>query len=100
MKATIETAIQKATGLEERREKLIQQIGRLESQITALTNVCNTLKTLIEGEDQHCPTCYQEVEQEVIQRVIDEKTQERSERCTELEGTQTVIGNGNREFEK
>ena len=85
MKATIETAIQKATGLEEKREKLIQQIGRLESQITALTNVCKTLKALIEGEDQHCPTCYQEVEREVIQRIIDEKGQERSKLCTELE---------------
>ncbi len=85
MKTTIETAIQKAAGLEEERDKLIQQIGRLESQITALTNVCNTLKALIEGEDQHCPTCYQEVEQEVIQRIIDEKGQERSKFCTELE---------------
>ena len=85
MKTTIETAIQKAAGLEKERDKLIQQIGRLESQITALTNVCNTLKALIEGEDQHCPTCYQEVEQEVIQRIIDEKTQEKSKHCTELE---------------
>ena len=85
MKATIETAIQKATGLEEKREELIQQIGRFESQITALTNVCSTLKALVEGEDQHCPTCYQEVEREVIQRIIVEKTQERSELCTELE---------------
>ncbi|RKU34878.1 hypothetical protein C6496_18585 [Candidatus Poribacteria bacterium] len=85
MKTTIEIAIQKAAGLEKKRDKLIQQIGRLESQITALTNVCNTLKALIEGEDQHCPTCYQEVEQEVIQRIIDEKTQEKSKHCTELE---------------
>ena len=85
MKTTIETAIQKASGLETKRERLIQHIGRLESQITALTNVCNTLKALIEGEDQHCPTCYQTVEQEVIQRIIDEKGQERSEFCTELE---------------
>lgn len=85
MKTTIETAIQKAAGLEAERDKLIQQIGRLESQTTALTNVCNTLKTLIEGEDQHCPTCYQEVEQEVIQRIIDDKEQERSKFCTELE---------------
>ena len=85
MKTTIETAIQKASGLEDKRERLIQHIGRLESQITALTNVCNTLTALIEGEDQHCPTCYQAVEQEVIQRIIDEKVQERSKFCTELE---------------
>ncbi len=91
MKATIETAIQKASGLEESREKLIQQIGRLESQITALTNVCNTLKALIEGEDQHCPTCYQEVEQEVIQRIIDEKGLERSKFCAALEAHKQLL---------
>ena len=91
MKTTIETAIQKASGLEEKREKLIQQIGRLESQITALTNVCNTLKALIEGENQHCPTCYQRVEREVIQRIIDEKGQERSKFCTELEAHKQLL---------
>ena len=31
MKTTIETAIQKASGLEDKRERLIQHIGRLES---------------------------------------------------------------------
>jgi len=91
MKTTIETAIQKASGLEEKREKLIQQIGRLESQITALTNVCNTLTALIEGEDQHCPTCYQAVEREIIQRIIDEKGQERSKVCTELEAHKQLL---------
>ena len=60
-------------------------------QITALTNVCNTLKALIEGEDQHCPTCYQEVEREVIQRIIDEKVQERSKLCTELEAHKQAL---------
>ena len=85
MKTTVETAIQKAAGLEKKRDKLIQQIGRLESQITALTNVCHTLTALIESEDQHCPTCYQAVEREVIQRIIDEKGQEKSKFCAELE---------------
>ena len=85
MIAEIGKAIQEATGLEEKREKLIQQIGRHESQIAALTNVCNTLQGLIESEDRHCPTCYQEVEKEVIQRIIDEKEQEKSQFCAELE---------------
>ena len=81
----IETSIQGAAGLEAKREKLIQQIGSRESQIAALTNVCNTLRTLIESDEQHCPTCYQEVEREVVQQIIDEKETEKSQRCTELE---------------
>ena len=80
----IETSIQGATGLEAKREELIQQIGSRESQIAALTNVCNTLRTLIESDEQHCPTCYQEVEREVVQQIIDEKEIEKSQRCTEL----------------
>ncbi len=83
--ATIEKAIQESTGLETKREKLIQQIGRLESEIEALTTVCNTLRTLLESGEQHCPTCHQEVEQEVIQRIVDEKGEEKSQRSTELE---------------
>ena len=81
----IETGIQEAAGLEKKREELIQQIGSLDSQIAALTNVCNTLRTLIENDEQHCPTCYQEVEREVIQQIIDEKAAEKSQRCTELD---------------
>ena len=82
---TIEKAIQEASGLETKREQLIQQIGRLESEIEALTTVCNTLRTLLESGEQHCPTCYQEVEREVIQRIVDEKQEEKSQRSAELE---------------
>ena len=85
MATKIENSIQEAAGLETKREELIQQIGSLGSQITALTNVCNTLRTLIEGDEQHCPTCYQEVESEVIQQIIDEKEAEKSQRGTELD---------------
>ena len=85
MIATIEKAIQENTGLETKREELIQQTGRLESEIEALTTVCNTLRTLLESGEQHCPTCYQEVEREVIQRIVDEKEKEKSQRRTELE---------------
>ena len=81
----IETAIQEASGLEAKRDKLIQQTGRLESEIAALTSVCNTLRTLIESDEQHCPTCYQQVEQEVVQRIVDEKSEEKSKRSAELE---------------
>ena len=85
MIATIEAAVQETVGLETKREKLIQQIGSHESQIMALTNVCNTLHTLIEKDEQHCPTCYQKVEREVVQQIVDEKEAERSQRQTELE---------------
>ena len=81
---TIETAIQENTGLETKREELIQQTGRLESEIEALTTVCKTLRTLLESGEQHCPTCYQEVEREVIQRIVDEKEEEKSQRSREL----------------
>ena len=82
---TIETAVQEASGLEAKRDELIQQAGRLESEIEALTNVCNTLRTLIESGEQHCPTCYQQVEREVVQRIVDEKEKEKSQRSAELE---------------
>ena len=85
MIAKIENSIQGAVGLETKREEIIQQIGSLESQITALTNVCDTLRTLIENDEQHCPTCYQKVEREVVQQIIDEKEAEKKQRCTELE---------------
>ncbi len=81
----VETGIQEAAGLETKREELIQQIGSLESQISALTNVCNTLQVLIESDERHCPTCYKEVEREVVQQIIDEKEAEKSERRTELD---------------
>lgn len=85
MIATIKKAIQDASGLETKREQLIQQTGRLESEIEALTTVCNTLRTLIESGEQHCPTCYQTVEREVVQRIVDEKEEEKSQRSAELE---------------
>ena len=50
-----------------------------------MTTVCDTLRTLIEDDEQHCPTCYQKVEREVVQQIIDEKEAEKSQRCTELD---------------
>ena len=106
MITTIEAAVQEADGLETKREKLIQQIGSLESQIAALTNVCNTLHTLIESDEQHCPTCYQKVEREVVQQIIDEKETEKSQRQTELDAykqsldTETTNLKSRRELEE
>ena len=106
MMTTVETAVQEAVGLETKREKLIQQIGSLESQITALTNVCNTLRTLIESDEQHCPTCYQKVEQEMVQQIIDEKETEKSKHSTELDAhrksleTETANLESRRELEE
>lgn len=97
--AKIETAIQEAAGLETKREELIQQIGRLESQITALTNVCYTLRSLIESEEPHCPTCYQEVEQEVVQRIIDEKEEEKTKYSAELEAHKKSLETETRNLE-
>lgn len=84
MITTIENAVKEAIGLEATREKLIQHIGSLESQVAALTTVCNTLRALIERDDGHCPTCYQRVEREVVQRIVDEKENEKSQLRAEL----------------
>ena len=81
----IEAGIQETTELETKREALIQQIGSFESQVGALTTVCNILRTLVEGDEQQCPTCYQEVEREIVQQIIYEKEKEKSQRSTELE---------------
>ena len=94
----IEESIQDAAGLEKKREALIQQIGSLESQIAALTNVCNTLRTLIESDEQHCPTCYQQVEREVLQQIIDEKGNRKIAPVHRIGDPQTIIGDRNREF--
>ncbi len=102
----IEKAIQETAGLETKREQLIQHIGRLQSEIEALTTVCNTLRTLLESGEQHCPTCYQQVEQEVIQRIVDEKEEEKSQRSEELKAhkqsleTETENLESRRELEK
>ncbi len=85
MITTIETAVKEAAGLEAEREELIQKIGSLNSQIGALTNVCGTLCTLIESGDGHCPTCHQKIEQEIVQKIIEEKETEKSQLSAELD---------------
>ena len=91
MIATIETAVKDAAGLEAAREELIQKIGSLDSQIAALTKVCNTLHTLIESDDGHCPTCHQKVEREVVQKIVKEKEIEKSQLSTELDADKKTL---------
>ena len=85
MSSKIEAAIAESAGLEGHREILLQQLGSLESHITTLTTVCDTLRALIENDNGHCPTCHQKVEPAVVQRIIDEKEAEKSKVAAELE---------------
>ena len=82
---TIESAIKESIGLEVEREELIKKVGSLDTQVNALTKVCDTLRNLMESEDGHCPTCHQKVESDVIQKIVDEKETERSQLTEELE---------------
>ncbi len=82
---TIEEAVEKAKGIEKEREILIQKIGSHNSQITAITNVCSTLKTLLENGDGHCPTCQQKIEREVVEKIIQEKDTDKVNLTKELE---------------
>lgn len=91
MMTTIETAIKDAVGLEAEREELIQKIGSINSQIAALTNVCNTLRTLIESGDGHCPTCHQKVEREIVQKIVEEKETEKSKLSAELDAHKKTL---------
>lgn len=88
---TVESAIKETVGLEAEREELIKKVGSLDTQVKAITNVRNTLRDLIEGEDGHCPTCHQKVEIEVIQKIIDEKENEKSQLSTELENDKKTL---------
>ena len=88
---TIETAIKEFTGLATEREELIQKIGSLNSQIAALTNVCESLCMLIDSDNGHCPTCHQQVEREVIQKIVAEKESEKSQLSTELESDKKTL---------
>ena len=82
---TIEEAVEKAKGIEKEREILIQKIGSHNSQITAITNVCNTLKTLLENGDGHCTTCQQKIEREVVEKIIQEKDTDKVNLTKELQ---------------
>ncbi len=88
----IETAISEAQGLETEREKVIQDVGSLTSQIRTLDGACETLRQFITSNQGHCPTCHQPIQQETIAQIIDEKLSER-EKCQRELDTKEVILN-------
>lgn len=85
MISTIETAIKESVELEAERDELIKTIGSLDAQVVALTNVCDSLQTLIENDDRHCPTCQQKVEKEILIKIVEEKETEKTQLSKELE---------------
>ncbi len=89
--STIEDAIKEEKGIEEEREELIKKIGSINSQISAITNVCNTLNTLIENGDGNCPTCQQKVERDVVEKIIKEKDLEKELLSEELEALEKTL---------
>ncbi len=91
MFSTIEKAVQEATGLEAERDELVSKVGSLNTQVSALTNVSKALETLIESEDRHCPTCHQEVEREVVEKIIEDKDAEKEELTTELKNQKKAL---------
>ena len=84
MMSTIESAIKQANVLEDERDDLIKAIGSLDSQIVALTNVCDSLRTLIANDNRHCPTCQQKVEKDILVKIVEEKETEKSQLSSEL----------------
>ncbi len=84
MKSTIEKAVQEAIGLEAERDELVSKVGSLDTQVNALTNVTKALETLLESDDRHCPTCHQEVERDVVEKIIDDNENKKAQLTTEL----------------
>ncbi len=74
---TVETAIAETQALESQREKLIQEIGSLNSQCETLTATCENLRQLIESDRGHCPTCQQRVQESVVVQIVKEKETEK-----------------------
>ena len=91
MVSTIETAIKESKELEAEREELIKTIGSIDSQVVALTNVCDSLRTLIENDDRHCPTCHQKVEKEILVKIVEEKEKEKTQLTTDLEKNKEIL---------
>ncbi len=91
MISTVETAIKESKELEAERDTLIKTTGSLDSQVTALTNVCDSLRTLIENDDRHCPTCHQKVEKEILIKIVEEKEKEKSQLSTDLKENNKIL---------
>ena len=84
----IEAATASAGGLEKQRDKLIQGVGSLNSQIQTLVAECETLRQLIDSDHGHCPTCHQPVQQKIIAGILAEKESARAASQKELEAQQ------------
>ena len=87
----IETAISEAQGLEAEREKVIQQVGSLTSQIRTLDGACESLHQFINNNRGHCPTCHQPIQRETIAHIIEEKTSEREKFQRELDAKEAIL---------
>ena len=66
--------------MEAEREKVIQEVGSLTSQIRTLDEACETLRQFINNNRGHCPTCHQPIQRGTIAQIIEEKSSER-EKC-------------------
>ena len=56
-----------------------------------MTNVCDSLRTLIENDDRHCPTCHKKVEKEILIKIVEEKEKEKSQLSTDLEENNKIL---------
>lgn len=91
MVSTIKTAITEEAELEAQRDELIKTIGSIDSQVITLTNVCDSLRSLIENDDRHCPTCHQIVEKDILIKIVEEKEAEKSKLSSELEDSKKTL---------
>ena len=87
----IEAATASAGGLDKQRDKLIQGVGSLNSQVQTLTAECETLRQLIDSDHGHCPTCHQPVQQKVIAGILKEKESARATSQKELDAQQKAL---------
>lgn len=87
----IETAISEAQGLEAEREKVIQEVGVLTSQIRTLGGECETLHQFINNQRGHCPTCHQPIQRDTILHIIEEKSSAQEKHQRELDQKQAIL---------
>ena len=87
----IEAAILEAQGLETEREKVIQEVGSLTSQIRTLDGECKTLHQFINNNRGHCPTCQQPIQRDTIAQFIDDKSSKREKYQRELDAKQAIL---------
>lgn len=87
----IETAISEARGLEAERERAIQEVGVLTSQIRTLNGECETLHQFINNQRGHCPTCHQPIQRDTILHIIEDKSSAQEKHQRELDQKQAIL---------